>query len=163
MKNIIHTLISILLFSVAVHAAPEIKGNPHELKSFLYPVDNVVTINGHADKKAYSDRAILTLVVTTESELLSRAVAENSDLRNKLGKQLTEAGIPAEAIKSSKFSSTPQYGWFGKKPSSYKVVNRMTITIDQEAQLKEVAAVSDKYKEVEFSDTAFGAHSGRCV
>lgn len=152
-KQLLVLLLSLL--TCFVQAEPEIKGNPEELKDFLYPTENVVTINGYADEKVYSDQAIVTLVVTTESELLSAAISKNSSLRSQIAKSLIEANIPAEQIKSSKFSSTPQFSWFGKKPSSYKVVNRMAITLQQEEQLKKVAALSDKFEEVEFSDTVF--------
>lgn len=154
MKKILFVILLSLLTHF-VQAEPEIKGTPEELKGFLYPSDNLVTISGYADKKAYSDQAVLTLVVTTESELLSSAISKNSSLRKKITKSLIEADILEEQIKSSKFSSTPQFSWFGKKPSSYKVVNRMAITLQQEEQLKEVAALSDKFEQVEFSDTTF--------
>lgn len=154
MKKIPFVLLLSLLIG-SIQAEPEIKGNPEELKGFLYPNANKVTISGYADEKTYSDQAIVTLVVTTESELLSSAISKNSSLRSKITKSLVGANIPEEQIKSSKFSSTPQFSWFGKKPSSYKVVNRMTITLQQEDQLKEVAALSDKFEEVEFSDTTF--------
>lgn len=154
MKKTLLTFLLSLLVSLS-QAAPEIKGNPQELKSFLHPVDNVVTISGYADEKAYSDQAIISLVITTESELLSEAIEKNSSLRGKLTGQLLQGSLSEEAIKSSKFSSTPQYGWYGKKPNRYKVVNRMSITVGKEDQFKEVAAVADCYEDVEFSGTVF--------
>jgi len=143
------------LFSGGLAAAPEIKGSPQELKGFLYPTDHVVTINGQAEKKAYSDQAIVSLVITTKNKLLSVAISENSALRLALTRSLRDSGISAGAIKSSKFSSSPQYGWLGKKPSSFQVVNRMAVTIEQEAHLNEIAKAADKYQEIELSDTAF--------
>ena len=59
------------------------------------------------------------------------------------------------SIKSSKFSTSPQYGWFGKKPDSYKVVNRMAVTITDESQLKTIATATDSKEEVELSDITF--------
>ena len=152
-KIILIGFLSIL--SVPVFSAPEIKGSPQDLKGFLYPNDKIVTISGEAEEKAYSDKAIISLVITTENKLLSEAISNNGLLRDKITRSLVAAGISKDSIKSSKFSSSPQYGWFGSKPLSFKVVNRMAISITSEAHLKEIAAVADQSEEVELSDTAF--------
>lgn len=146
---------AILLISGAAFSAPELKGSPQELRGFLHPASKVITINGNAEEKAYSDKAIVSLVITTENKLLSESISTNSLLREKITASLTDAGIDPNAIKSSKFSSSPEFGWFGDKPSSYKVVNRMAIAIMREQHLKEIAVVADQYKEVELSDTTF--------
>ncbi len=95
------------------------------------------------------------MVITTEDTLLSAALSKNSALRDDITQQFLSAGIKQEKIKSSKFSTSPQYGWFGKKPNSYKVINRMSISISDENHLKEVALVADNRPEAELSDTAF--------
>lgn len=143
------------LTTTSAFSAPELKGSPQELRGFLYPTDKVVTISAEAEEKAYSDKAVVSLVVTTENELLSLAISGNSSLREKVSRLLVKAGVNQDDIKSSKFSSSPEYGWFGSKPSSYKVVNRMAVSILQEEQLKEIAAVADKHEEVELSNIAF--------
>lgn len=151
-----HILIVIFsLFSMPVFSAPELKGSPQDLKGFLYPNDKIVTISAEAEEKAYSDKAIISLVITTESKLLSEAISDNGSLRAQITTSLVKAGIAQNEIKSSKFSSSPQYGWFGSKPSSFKVVNRMAISITEESQLKEVALVADQSDDVELSDTSF--------
>ncbi len=143
------------LTSGHVFSEPELKGSPQELRGFLHPTDKVVTINGEAEEKAYSDKAIVSLVITTESKLLSQSISNNSSLREKITSSLISSGIDPDSIKSSKFSSSPEYGWFSSKPSSYKVVNRMAISITQEKHLKEIAIVADNHKEAKLSDTAF--------
>jgi uncharacterized protein YggE len=143
------------LISSHAFSAPELKGSPEELKGFLHPTDNVVTIAGEAEESVYTDKAIVSLVITTESKLLSQAISSNSALRERITSTLIDAGIDPDTIKSSKFSSSPEYGWFGSKPSSYKVVNRMAISITQERHLKEIAVVADNHDEVELSDTVF--------
>lgn len=154
MRNII--LAGVLsIISLSTFAAPEIKGSPQDLKGFLYPNDKIVTINGEAEETAYSDKAIISLAITTENKLLSEAISKNGLLREKITGSLVTVGISPDAIKSSKFSSSPQYGWFGSKPSSFKVVNRMAISITNESHLKEIAVVADQSEEVELSDTAF--------
>lgn len=154
MKKIAFTALC-MLFTINAYAEPELKGSPDELRGFLHPADRVVTISGHAEEKAYSDKAIVSLVITTEEKLLSKAISINGNLRDKITRSLVSSGIQPDLIKSSKFSSSPQYGWFGSKPSSYKVVNRMAISISDAGHLKEIAAVGDQYEEVELSDTAF--------
>ena len=140
---------------LATFAQPELKGSPDELRQFLHPQDKIVTLRAEADKKAYSDRAIISLVITSEEEQLSTSISTNMALRESISQQLIAAGINPEHIKSSQFSTSPQYVWYGKKPDSYKVVNRMAVTIIQESQLQTVASVADSKEEIELSDIAF--------
>ena len=148
-------LVILSLFSSLVFSAPEIKGSPQDLRGFLYPNDKIVTISGDAEERAYTDTAIVSLVITTEKKLLSEAIASNGSLRKKITNALTTAGISQQSINSSKFSSSPQFGWFGKKPTSYEVVNRMAISINSETQLEQVAKITDQAPEVEISNTSF--------
>ena len=151
-------LISCLLFCcipLSAFAQPELKGSPNELRHFLHPNDKIVTLSAEAEEKAYSDRAIISLVITSEDKQLSTSIANNSAIRESISQQLVSSGLNPDYIKSSKFSTSPQYGWFGKKPDSYKVVNRMAVTITDESQLKTIATVTDSKEEVELSDIAF--------
>jgi len=50
---------------------------------------------------------------------------------------------------------SPQYGWFGKTPTSFKVVNRMAIAIFDESELKAVATVADESEQMQISETTF--------
>ncbi len=141
-------LILVTLSSYAI-GDPEIKGTPNEIREFIHPNDNIVNIVGHASKTTYSDKAIISLMVTTENAKLSESIDSNSKLRNKVIKKLVATGINPNQINSSKFSTSPQYGWFGKKPSSYKVVNRTKIGITDESQLKQIALVADLNEEID--------------
>lgn len=154
MKNIVLIVIS-LAYTVHCLAAPELKGSPQELKGFLYPNDNIVSISAFAEEKAYSDQAIVSVVITTESKQLSGAIGKNSEVRAKITQTLVDSGIDKSAIKSSKFSSSPQYGWFGSKPASYEVINRMAIVISDETHLKTIAELADQSSDIELSDTEF--------
>ncbi|WP_299942514.1 SIMPL domain-containing protein [uncultured Microbulbifer sp.] len=150
-------IIAILLIFIptAGFSSAELTGNPDELRRLLHPKEKVITLYANAKKKAYTDKATVSLIVTTEDKLLSVAITENADLRASISESLIKAGISGDSIKSAKFSTSPQYGWLGKKPSSYSVVNRMAVSITDESQLREVAAVADAKKEVEFSNTFF--------
>jgi len=154
MKRFMFVIFS-LIFTVSLQAEPELKGSPNELRGFLHPTGNLVTITENAEEKAYSDIAVVSVLVTTEGKLLSDALAANTQLRKGLTESLINGNIQADNINSSKFSSSPQYGWFGKKPSSYKVINRLSIKLFDEKQLELVAKIADQHLEVELSDTEF--------
>lgn len=145
----------LLITTLTLQAAPEIKGSPEELRQYIYPMDNIVTLYGEAEKLAYSDKARVSLVISTEERKLSDSMNANSKLKRQISDRLLAAGFNADQINSSKFSSTPEYGWFGKSPDSYRVVNRIAIDITEEAQLKEIALIADSSKSIEMSGLTF--------
>ncbi|WP_444958424.1 SIMPL domain-containing protein [Microbulbifer sp. ZKSA002] len=148
-------LFAALIIPALSQAAPEITGTPQDLRGLIYPESRIVTLHGNAKETAYSDQAIVNVIVTTEEPLLSDAIASNSSLRKNLTQSLIKAGIDGSKIKNSKFSSSPQFGWLGKNPSSYKVINRVAVTIDQENHLQAIAELTDQNKEVDIVSTSF--------
>jgi len=155
MTNKILLLASALLVSVQVSGAPELKGSPEELRGFLKDPANNVRISGYADDTAYADNARITLIITTESKLLAEAIEANGALRAQIMNEFLGAGVGAEKINTSKFSTSPQFGWFGDKPKSYKVVNRMQVEVSDEKHMRAVALAADNNPEIEFSDIEF--------
>lgn len=151
----LHLFFLCLIAATTAYAQPELKGSPNELRQFLYPADNIVSIRASAEERAYSDVAVVSLTVTTKHQQLSQAIAANQQLRETVEQALQAAGVKAKFIKSSRFSSSPEYGWFGKKPSSFSVVNRIAVRIDETELLTAVAKLSDQYPELELSDMAF--------
>ena len=150
------TIILLLLaVSSSASAEPEIRGTPDDLHRFLRPHERTVVITGEAEEKAYSDRAIVDLAITTEDKMLSKSLELNSKLRETIELSLTKTGISEENIRSSKFSSSPQYGWFGKKPDRYEVINHMAITITDASHLQAIASIADSKDEVELVGTIF--------
>ncbi len=145
----------IVFFSSFTLASPELKGNPEELQSYFHPKEKTLFIRDEAEETAYSDEAMVNLVVKTENALLSKAINENAKLRRKIKTLLEKDGIASADIKNSKFSSSPQYGWFGSEPDSYEVMNRVAIKITNEKQLEAIAIVADNHKEVSLSGTTF--------
>jgi len=104
-------LITCLLFcslSLSAFAQPELKGSPNELRHFLHPNDKIVTLSAEAEEKAYSDRAIISLVITSEDKLLSTSISNNIAIRESISQQLVSSGLNPDYIKSSKFSTSPQ-------------------------------------------------------
>lgn len=129
-------------------AEPEVKGSPAELKQFLQPADTVISIQESAEEPAYSDSAEVNLIVTSENSKLATAMKANNELRTQIRQQLATQGIAENAINTSQFSASPQFGWFGKKPESYKVVNRLAIKITQESQLHAIAKIANQSDDV---------------
>ncbi len=153
MKKIVS--VCLLGFSGIAFAQTELKGSPDDLRKFLHPQEQIITLQDKAEKTAYSDKAIIHLVVTSEAKTLSESLTLNNDIRERASRDLIAKGISAKEIKNAKFTSTPQYGLFGKKPASYKVVNRISVNIYDEANLRSVAQVADNYDEVDLAKTEF--------
>lgn len=143
------------IFSFNVLSAPELKGSPDELKRFLHPSENIITITRTAEEVVFKDIAIISLVATTEDDKLSEALYKNSKLRAKISSVLTNAGIELKNINNSKFSTSPDYGWFGDKPDSYKVSNVISIRISSENALESIAKVVDQNREVTLLKTEY--------
>ncbi|MDC2889028.1 SIMPL domain-containing protein [Psychrosphaera algicola] len=148
-------LILAAIFSFNALSAPELKGSPDELKRFLHPSENIITITRTAEEVVFKDIAIISLVATTEDDKLSVALNKNSKLRAKISSVLTNAGIELKNINNSKFSTSPDYGWFGDKPDSYKVSNVIAIRINSESAMESIAKVVDQNREVTLLKTEY--------
>lgn len=153
LNKLIGLLISIISFSCL--SATELKGSPEELKRFLHPNENIITITREAKETVFKDIAIVSINVTTEHDKLSLALKKNSDLRAEISSVLTKEGILLKHINNAKFSTSPDYGWFGDKPSSYKVSNVIAIRIDNEGGLASIASIVDQYKAVSLLKTDY--------
>ncbi len=141
-----------------VHSAsaqPQLSGTPDELRGFLFPRPNTVNINGDAELTAYKDVAKVSLLITTEARSLNAAMTQNQELRRGLIDQFMAAGIANEDINNSKFASSPQYGLFGRNPSSFEVSARLDVDVSDESHLQLLAAAADESEEVEFERIEF--------
>ena len=136
-------------------AQAQLSGTPDELREFLLPRPNTVNINGEGELTAYKDVAKISLMVTSNERSLSQAMQVNQALRLELIQEFIAAGIPADAINNSKFSSSPQFGLFGRNPNSFEVSARMEIEVVSEEHLQLLAAAADEHDEVDFQSTAF--------
>lgn len=149
-------LILLLAMGLSLPAtATELKGSPEQLREFLHPNEKTVTISKTAQEVVFKDVAIVSIVATTEHEKLADALEENAQLRATISSTLVASGIAAKHINNSKFSTSPDYGWFGDKPDSYKVSNVISIRISDEQGLVSIAKIVDKYKEVTLNDTQY--------
>ncbi len=150
-----YVLIALVLFSATAAAAPELRGSPQELEQYLQSETRTVSIRQTATENAYTDRARVSLTVTTEHKSLAEAIRLNRSLRLRTIQEFSAAGISSDDIRASKFSTSPQYGWFGKAPSSFEVINTIVVVVESEEQFQAVAAVADRQKEIQVSQTEF--------
>jgi len=155
MRNTVLFVLMLSLTMSTAFAEPELKGTPAELSEYLTNVPKHITLSGKSERKTQADQAMVTIGVLTENSSLQTALISNQDLRTQVQGLLKKGGISEDKIKASRFSSTPQYGLFGKKPSSYKVENYVKITIANEKEFQEVAKIVDKFKEVEYKALDF--------
>lgn len=153
--GLLTTLFTALFTALPLLAAPELKGSPDELRNFLEPRQQTVSLYGSSTITAYTDIAEITLVVTSKDKNLSKALQLNEQIRSELRREFVAAGIDRNSIKSAKFSSSAQYGWFGKSPSSYEVVNRIQVSIDDAQHMQVLATASDRREEVRFGGVKF--------
>jgi len=142
-------------FSQSSFGQAQLSGTPDELREFLHPRPNTVNISGEGELTAYKDVAKVSLMVTSEERSLSEAMQANQELRQDLVQQFLAAGIPQEDINNSKFSSSPQFGLFGRNPNSFEVTARMEVEVASEEHLQLLAAAADEHDEVEFENTEF--------
>lgn len=145
----------LLAFIGQAAGATELSGNPEELRQFLQSQTRTVTLHSQAEETAYTDVAKVTLVVTTEKKELAESLDANSKLRESIRARLTALGVPADKINSSKYSASPQYGWFGKKPLSFTVINTLDVSIDSDRLFQDVAELADSDEQISFGGVAF--------
>ena len=154
MKRIILFLLINISFETA-YAEPLLEGTPSELTGYLRGIPSMIEVVGKANINANADNAIVTLVVKSEAEKLSAAIKANQNTRMKVTKFLESKGFQTDKITSSKFSSTPEYGFFGDKPKSYKVNNAVLLSINTEQELLYISEAVDNFPEVYLVGTRF--------
>lgn len=143
------------LFAFPVLAETELKGSPDELKRFLHPEVKTISISQNAQEIAFKDQAVISMLVTTEDDQLAVSLAKNEKIRKTISATLIASNINQKDINNSKFSTSPDYGWFGDDPDKYKVANTINVRIKDEGGLQSVAKIVDKYKEVTLVDTKY--------
>jgi uncharacterized protein YggE len=148
MRQLILTLIIIVFIAPFVQAEPELKGTPSVLSHYLSSIPEQVTLIGEATLEIQAQSGVVTMGIKTQATQLKTSLEKNQQLRNDITQKLISAGISKDKIKGTRFSSTPEYGFFGKKPNHYVVENILKITVDNERELQEVAGVVDSNSDV---------------
>jgi uncharacterized protein len=152
LKLLLVGLVTVSATTIGRAAEPELKGTPAELQRFLRTATHSVTLVGHAKQTVQADVGHVTVIVRIQAKDLTGAITANGQRREALTQSLQSKGIDSKAIRAAKFSTSPQFGWFGKTPSSYEVVNRMTVDVSDERQLTIVTAAA-----AESPDLSIGA------
>lgn len=150
-----HALLTLLLAPAVLPAAPELKGDPEELTQYLLDEKRVVSITAHGESKVQADRIVVTLRVKTKESAFVAALKSNRQVRTKLSQQLQQAGITPDRISAAKFSSVPNYGFFGDKPSSYEISNDVSVVVRGEDDMSAIAQAVDGMKEVSYLAAQF--------
>jgi uncharacterized protein YggE len=136
-------IVGVLWSAPRISAAdPELRGTPTELQKFLRTASHSVTLQGHAKQTVQADVGHVIVVVHTQGKDLTGTIVANGQRRDALTKVLLGQGIEAKAIRTEKFSTSPQYSWFGKVPSSYEVVNRLNVEVADERQVTMVTSAA---------------------
>ena len=155
MRKYLFLSMCMFFLSSITFAETELKGSPDELLKYLKIQPDTVTISAEATFDVQASRAVVMVSVITEDSLLKQSLKDNQNLRKEIIQTLNQSGISSEKISGTKFSSTPKYGIFGKKPSSYKVENVLKITVENETEFQNVALIIDSYKEVYYRELKF--------
>ena len=148
------TVMASMLVGQAALSA-ELSGTPEELRRYLRAEVRTVTIQEQATEFAYSDTAKITLMFSSEAKELAEAMRLNNELRDRVIGELVASGLSADKINSSKYSASPQFGWFGDKPNKYEVVNNIVITVDAEDKFRRVAEMADSDDDIQFAGAKF--------
>ena len=148
MRYLILSLIFITLSWTPAYAEPELKGTPSELSGYLSSLPKEVFLTGEAKLEIQAESGTVTIGIRTENPKLQEALHNNQLLRKEIISKLGGSGIEQKKIKGTKFSSTPEYGFFGKKPNNYVVENILKITVENDKELQGVAGIVDNYREV---------------
>ncbi|MFM2289865.1 MAG: hypothetical protein RL684_3008 [Pseudomonadota bacterium] len=139
----------------ALAGEPEMRGTPSELRQYLKPPSRQVVLQGHAKQTVQSDVGHADVIVRTSAKDLAAALRANAARREAFAAALAQRGIDAREIRAQKFSTSPQFGWFGKAPSAYEVTNRLTVTITDDRQLQAVAEAAAQSPETSFDGARF--------
>jgi len=155
MRNLIAVCVVVLVVASTAFAEPELKGTPSELTAYLQNLPRIILLTGESKVEIQADKAIVEISIKTENGSLETCLKSNQTLRAAITTKLGEAGIPADKITAEKFSSTPRYGFFGKKPNNYEVRNLVRITVTDEKDFQQIAKLVDQYPEIEYKGLNF--------
>jgi uncharacterized protein YggE len=147
--------LAVALAAPPAQADPELRGTPAELSRYLKREPRQVVLQGHARQVVQSDIARVKIVVKTTGKDLPAALRANATRREAFVAALVAAGIDAKKVSAEKFSTSPQYGWFGKTPSSYEVSNRLTVSVADDRQLQAVSEAAAQSTETTFDGASF--------
>ncbi|WIO74939.1 SIMPL domain-containing protein [Porticoccaceae bacterium LTM1] len=128
--------------------ATEMRGTPEELKNHFYPETPKITLYGNADRTVESDIAKIAIIIRTEAKKMEQALTENTEIRQKVITTLSQAGIPQKDIQTDNFSTSPEFGIFSSRPSSFSSINTIKVSVTTSSQFEAVALLVDIHPEI---------------
>ncbi len=154
MKTLV-VIVAASLAAAGAMAGPELSGTPDELVAHLRAIPGQVTLTGEGEAKVEADRAEIVVKVRNSDRSFRTALAQNQQMRAEILAALEKAGIPADCLRMSRFSSTPTQGYFSSKVKSYEIESRVTIEASSEKELQSAAAVVDEKEGVSLQSLTF--------
>jgi uncharacterized protein YggE len=142
------TLLAVIASTLPLIAQPNQSISTPEAALVLVEASRIVSLEAEATLRVPADRAVIRLSVSTEAKALAETSEKNQKIRELLKQALVKQGLPENRIRSSRFSSVPQFGTFSGKVKSYRVANQMAITVESEAEFQMVAAQIDLHPEM---------------
>ncbi len=100
------------------------------------PAPRTITMTGEGEVSAAPDEAVVSGGAVTQAKSASDAVAQNSEIMNRVFAGLTKLGIARKAIATYGFSVEPQYPPANEKNPQphviigYEVTNGINVTLD---------------------------------
>lgn len=151
------TMLILTAATIAVQAiaGPELSGTPDELATHLRSLPGQVTLSAETEVKVEADRAEVVLKVSGSDRSFKAALAQNQQMRAEIVTTLEKAGLPADRIRISRFSTTPTQGYFTSKVKAYEIESRVTVEATSEKEIQAIAAVVDKKDSVTLLSLTF--------
>ncbi len=153
-KNTSLLLVASVLFAASA-SATELTGTPEELRAFLQSQTRTIVLRDDAEEVGSNDVAKITLVIRTKERELALSLEANNRKRDAISAALIELGLDSDDIQSSKYSASPQFGWFGSKPNSFEVVNTLVASVNNPTLFQGVARIADEDDDVGFGGVEF--------
>ncbi|WP_083547405.1 SIMPL domain-containing protein [Virgibacillus halodenitrificans] len=96
-------------------------------------MNRTIVVTGNGEVVVEPNMAVVQLSVITESESLSQAQQQNSEIMTKVIQALDEAGIPSEQIQTISYTVEPMYDYVEGKQifRGYEVTNTISVQIKQ--------------------------------
>lgn len=144
-----------ILIAVSIAAAHTAIFAPQAYGAADKPAPGKVTITGTAERTIEADLAVIRLAVNTSDRKLKETLKKNNSIRTDIVTKLSSAGIDADRIHTSRFSSTPNRSSWSGKVKDYFVSSTVWVDVKSEKEMQDVAGLVDEIKEVELNSISF--------
>ena len=148
MNRAVIVVCGVLLMGSVTSAEPELSGSISEVEAHVSKSRKLVFLEGVAERTVESDRAVISMRISTQEKKFKDALVANTTKRTELVSKMTKAGIERDRIHVSKFSSTPSHGSWSGKVKTYGIRNTVRVEAESETELEVVAGLIDEIEGV---------------